>query len=111
MRSTKLPLIVYVLMLVSVATLVTGAAGAAVAWYSRRKTSDHLLVSHYTFQIWTFGLLLVLTLIVVFFLLRAPFIGFALMVFVIVWLCVRCCKGLVLLDREQEIPNPTTLLF
>ena len=111
MRSTKLPLIVYVLMLVSVATIVTGVAGAAVAWYSRRSTTDPLLVSHYTFQIWTFGLLLVLTLIGLFFWLRAPFIGIALTVFIVVWLCVRCCKGLILLDREQEVPSPPTLLF
>ncbi len=38
-------------------------------------------------------------------------IGFLILLFVLIWLIVRCIKGMQHLDRNEPVPNPTTWMF
>jgi uncharacterized membrane protein len=100
--------IVYILYLVSLVVGVTSIVGVILAYVNVGDAPEPLR-SHYRFQIRTFwiGVLyalvsLVLTLVVV------GAIGF---VFVVVWLVVRCVKGLRYLDRREPYPNAATWLW
>ncbi len=101
--------IVYVLYL---ATLLTGGVTALVGVvmaYVYQDDAPDWLKTHFRFQIRTFwlGLILgvvgaVLTLVVV---------GFAVFVFLAVWLVVRCVKGLRYVGRREAYPDPVGWWF
>lgn len=97
--------IIYILYLASLVLGVTSLVGVIMA-YVNVGDAPEPLKSHYRFQIRTFwiGLLygaigLVLTLVAV---------GVLVLVFVAVWLVVRCVKGLKALDRREGYPNVET---
>lgn len=96
---------VYILYLIAVLFTVTAIAGVVLAYVNRGDAPDWLR-SHYTFQVRTFwiGLLgtivgSVLTLILV---------GWLLLLFVLIWWLVRCAKGLKLLGTRSPVPDPET---
>jgi uncharacterized membrane protein len=97
--------IVYVLYLVSLAVGVTSLIGVVMA-YVNVGDAPGPLASHYRFQIRTFWIGILYSLVGLLLLLVA--VGALVLVFVAVWLIVRCVKGLKYLDRREPYPNVET---
>jgi uncharacterized membrane protein len=97
--------VVYVLYLASLISGVTSIVGVVVAYLYRGKGADWL-DSHFTFQIRTFWMLLLWT--VVGGLLTIVLIGYLVLLGAAVWLIVRCVKGLQTLGRGEAYPRPET---
>lgn len=100
--------LVYVLYLASLVVGVTALVGVVMA-YVHRGDAAPWLQTHYRYQIRTFwlGILFaalgaLLTLVVV---------GMAVLAFVMVWLVVRCVKGLQRVGRGEPMPDPGTWLW
>jgi uncharacterized membrane protein len=100
--------IVYVLYLVSLVFPVTVLVGIVMA-YVNVGDAPEPLKTHYRFQIRTFWLLLLYS--VVSGLLTLVVIGAVLFIFVAVWFVVRCVKGLQSLGRGEPYPNAATWLW
>lgn len=106
--NTTFPMIVYALYLANLAVPFTALVAVIMA-YINKSDENNFLQSHYQFQIRTFwiGLLYliiggILTLIL---------IGWFILLFYVVWLIIRCVKGLKYLNSQQPIPNPTSWMF
>ncbi|GAB4194963.1 MAG: membrane protein [Wenzhouxiangellaceae bacterium] len=100
--------LVYILYLVGIVFGVTGIIGVVIAYVNRSDAPDWLK-SHYDFQIRTFwigalylffGVLLALVLI-----------GYLILLFWVIWLCIRCVKGLKYIDQKQPYPDAHTWMF
>ncbi len=100
--------IVYILHLVSIFFGLTAIVGVVMA-YIYRGDAPPWLQAHYQYQIRTFWIGLLYLLIGS--ILTVVMIGYLIFVFWIVWLIVRCVKGLKLLDQRQAPDNPTGWLF
>jgi uncharacterized membrane protein len=101
-------LLVYVLMLASVIVPLTGVLGVIIA-YVYRDDVPPWLQSHFRLQIRTFWLsLLYVTLGL---LLLIALVGYAVLLFWLVWFLVRCIKGVRFLNLGQAYPNPEAWLF
>jgi len=104
----QLALAVYVLYLCGFFTAITALVGLIIA-YVQFNQADAMLQTHYRFQIRTFwiGLLYlavgVLTAIVI--------VGFFILLWWFVWTLVRCVKGLLALNENRPIQDPTSWLF
>lgn len=99
-----LPAIVYALMIAGVATGgVTCAIGVILAYVSR-KDAPEWLASHYEFQIRTFWLALLFSIVSA--LLTVVGIGVVLLVAVGLWVVVRGIVGLSNLLKNQPYPTP-----
>ncbi len=100
--------IVYILYLASLITGITGLIGVIMA-YVNKQGSDPWVRTHCQFQIRTFwiGLLIgMIGMITVFIL-----IGWLILLFDVIWLIVRCTKGMSYLGRREPVPNPRTWLW
>lgn len=100
--------IVYILYLVGIVVGVTGIIGVVMAYINRSDAPDWLK-THYQFQIRTFwigGLYLFLGA-----LLALLVVGYLIILFWLIWLIVRCIKGMKALDEKAPHPNPTGWLF
>ncbi len=100
--------IIYILYLVSLVVGVTSIVGVIMAYVYRGDAQDWLR-SHYRFQIRTFwiGLLYV----VIGMLLSAVLIGFLVLLFWLVWLILRCVKGMQQLERREPVTDVETWLW
>lgn len=106
--SPTLANIIYILYLVGLAVGITQIVGVVMAYISRGESSGWL-TSHYTFQIRTFWIGLLMALIAI--PLTFVFVGFALIVFYYVWLIIRCVKGMQYLSKQEEHPDPESWMF
>jgi len=106
--NTGMPTVVYVLYLVSLINGITALIGLILAYVSRGEAPEWL-TGHYTFQIRTFWIGLLLSVIAG--LLTLVFIGFVLMPLVAIWFIVRCVRGLIWLNRGEAVPNPESWLL
>ncbi len=100
--------IVYILYLVGIMVGVTGIIGVVMAYVNKSDAPDWLK-SHYQFQIRTFwigALYLVLGS-----LLSVVIVGWLVLLFWLVWLVVRCVKGMKSLDAREAHPDPTGWMF
>lgn len=99
---------VYILYLVGIVFGITGIIGVVMA-YINRSDAPEWLRSHYQFQIRTFwiGALYMLIGVILAFVL----IGYLVLLFWVVWLIVRCVKGMKSLDQKEAHPNPTGWMF
>jgi len=101
-------LTVYILYLISLVVGITGIVGLVMAYVNQADSPDWLK-THFRFQIRTFwiGLLYmtigVLTVLIV--------IGVFIWLFTVVWLIVRCVKGMQALSRGEPPPNVTTWMW
>ncbi|MGM0542138.1 MAG: DUF4870 family protein [Pseudomonadota bacterium] len=106
--STTIPIIIYALYLLNF-IIPFGALIGLIMAYVNQGDEDNFLQSHYQFQIRTFWIgLLYLTIGI---LLTAIAIGWLVILFYIVWLIIRCAKGLKYLGKKQPLPNPTSWMF
>ena len=107
--STGSAKIIYILYLVGLFIGITSLIGVIMAYMNKDDGTPEWLRSHYQFQIRTFwiGLLYV----IVGSLLSSIVIGFIILIFWIIWLVIRCVKGLRLLTEKQAIPAPTSWWF
>lgn len=96
--------LIYILYLVSFIAGVTAIIGVVMA-YVNKDDAEEWLQSHYQFLIHTFWKALVMALISG--VLMLVFIGFITIVLVMLWIIVRCVKGLKYVDQRQAHPYPT----
>jgi Predicted membrane protein len=100
--------VVYILYLVGIIFGLTGIIGVVMAYINKREAPDWLQ-THYQFQIRTFwiGLLYVLIGMVS----SVILIGYLVLLFWVVWLVIRCVKGMKSLDQKEAHPDPAGWLF
>jgi uncharacterized membrane protein len=98
--------LVYGLYLVSVLVGLTMLVGLVMAYINRSQVAGSWAESHYTYQIRTFwiGLLYSLISVVLMFVL----IGFLLIFAVLIWVFARCIRGLQWAGAGQPVPKPKT---
>jgi uncharacterized membrane protein len=100
--------LVYILYLVTLITGVTGLIGVIIA-YLNMSQAPEWVQSHYRFQIRTFWIGLLFSLIGA--LTTWILIGFLILLMVLVWWIVRCVKGMQYVGKQQPYPNPATWMF
>lgn len=100
--------IIYILYLVSLVLPLTGLVGVVMA-YSYQSDADETLRSHFTYLIRTFwiGALYIFIGLILF----VFIIGYLVWLFTVIWLIVRCVKGIKQLDANQPIANPKSWMF
>lgn len=100
--------VVYILYLAGIIFGLTGIIGVVMAYINKREAPDWLQ-THYQFQIRTFwiGLLYVLIGMI----LSIILIGYLVLLFWVVWLVIRCVKGMKSLDQKEAHPDPAGWLF
>lgn len=100
--------LVYILYFVSLAVGVTAIAGVIVA-YLKRGEASAAAASHYTFQIRTFWIGLLFSLVSV---ITMPIgIGFLLGFATVVWFLIRSIKGFMLTLDSKPVAEPETWLW
>jgi len=95
--------IIYVLYLASLLVGVTALVGVVMAYVYQGEAPDWLK-THYRFQIRTFWLGLLFGFVGV--VLSVILVGYLVLVFLAVWLVVRCVKGLKFASRREAYPDP-----
>ncbi|XQW85654.1 DUF4870 family protein [Thalassotalea piscium] len=100
--------IVYILYMVGVVFGITGIVGVVMAYINKNDAPDWLQ-SHYQFQIRTFWIGALY--IVIGSILSVILIGWLVLLFWVIWLIVRCVKGMKSLDAKMPHPNPTGWMF
>lgn len=100
--------IIYILYLVGIAVGITAIVGLVMA-YINRDTAPEWLKSHYQFQIRTFWISLLYGFVSI--LLCFILIGFALLFVLMLWLIIRCVKGLKAIEQRAPIADPMSWGF
>ncbi|MEO0328735.1 MAG: DUF4870 domain-containing protein [Pseudomonadota bacterium] len=100
--------LIYVLYLLGFIVPVIAIVGLVFAYMSRGK-ADNATESHYTFQIRTFWIALIASVIAG--ILIFVGIGLLLIFAVYIWALVRCVKGIINSSRHDPITDPNTYLF
>jgi len=100
--------IVYILYLASIFIGITSIIGVIMA-YIYKSDSPKWLMTHFQFQIRTFWIGCLFILIGT--ILSYVIVGYLVILFWIIWLIIRCVKGLKYLDNKLEYPDPTVWLF
>jgi uncharacterized membrane protein len=101
-------MLVYVLLLASILLWVTGLVGVIIA-YVYKDEAPEWLQSHYRWQIRTFWISVLY--VTVGMLLLVFLVGYAVLLFWLVWFLVRCIKGIRYLNRGQAYPQPESWLL
>ena len=96
-------LVIYILYLVGFVIGITAIVGIVMAYLNRGKAGG-FVESHYTWQIRTFWIAILASLVSA--LLLIVGIGFLLMFVVGVWVVVRVVKGVMTLQKNEPIANP-----
>lgn len=105
---TSLALIVYILYFVAYFSGITAIVGVIIA-HVKSGGGDPVLESHYQFQIRTFWISVLY--IAVGSILIFVLIGFLVLLWWFVWSLIRNIKGVLLLNENRPIVNPTSWLF
>ena len=100
--------IIYILYLVGIVMPILTVIGLVMAYVNRESTDDWLN-SHYQFQIRTFWLGLLFSIISG--LLTIILIGYFFLLVTALWFIIRCVKGLKYLDNQQGHPNAVTWMI
>ena len=99
---------IYILYLIGILIGLTALIGVVMA-YIYRKDAPEWLHSHYQFQIRTFWIGFLY--LVIGSLTTAFIVGFLILLFWLVWVIVRCVKGMKALDRGEALADPTSWMF
>jgi uncharacterized membrane protein len=105
---TSVSLVVYVLYFVGYFTGITWIIGVIIA-HIQVGSADPLLQSHYRFQIRTFWIGLLYS--VIGYLLIFVLIGFAVLLWAFIWSLVRNIKGVLALNERRPIGDPASWMF
>jgi len=100
--------VIYILLIVGTIIGITGIIGLIMA-YVMKDGSQHWLQTHYRFQIRTYWIGLLYTIIGV--ITININIGYLVLIFAFVWMIVRCTKGLKQLEERQPVKNLESWLF
>jgi uncharacterized membrane protein len=100
--------IIYILYLVGIVFGLTAIVGVIMA-YVNKTDAPEWLATHYQFQIRTFWIGLLY--LVIGATLAAVFIGYLIILFWVVWLIIRCIKGIKFLDMQKSYPDPAGWMF
>ncbi len=100
--------LVYILYLLSLVIGFTSIVGVIFAYLNKGK-GPSWADSHYTYQIRTFWIGLLFGIASA--LLTIVLIGFLLILALLVWMIIRCVKGLQLAGRGEPVPDPQTWTF
>jgi uncharacterized membrane protein len=105
---SSMALIVYILYIAAYFVGITAIVGVIIA-HVQKGTGDALLDSHYDFQIRTFwvGLLYLIVGGILMFVL----VGFLIWAWWFIWSLIRNIKGILALNENRPIANPTSWLF
>jgi uncharacterized membrane protein len=106
--NTSMALIIYVLYIVAYFVGITAIVGVIMA-HVQKGSGDALLDSHYDFQIRTFWIGVLY--LIVGFVLMFVLIGFLVWAWWFVWSLIRNIKGILALNENRPIANPTSWLF
>ena len=106
--ATDTATVIYILYLAGLLFPITLLIGVILA-YIERGEDGSWMQSHYRFQIRTFWIGLLMT--VVGGVLALVLVGWLLLLFWLVWLVVRCVKGMKYLNRREPVPDPATWGF
>lgn len=99
---------VYVLLLIGAIVGLLGVIAVVLASIFK-KSAPEWLCSHYRFQIRTFWIgtaMMIVGLMTLYFM-----VGYLVLLFCVVWVAMRCVKGMRLLAKSEAHPNPTEWLF
>lgn len=104
--------VVYILYLVGIVIGITGIIGLIMAYVNRADAPDWLK-THYQLQIRTFWIGSIFGLICfwLFNMNSNQFLGIPVLLFWLVWLILRCTKGMKFLGKKEAYPNPESWLF
>lgn len=97
--------LVYILYLVGLLLGVTTIVGVIMAYVERGK-APAWVQSHYTFQIRTFWISLLVSIVAI--VTMIILIGYLIALAWLIWFILRCVKGMGALDKGEAHPNPTT---
>ena len=97
--------VVYILYLIAIVVGLTAIAGVVMA-YIYRGDAPEWVRTHYRFQIRTFWIGLLISLVGT--LLTWIGVGFLILAALLVWWIVRCVKGMKALGERRPIENPAT---
>jgi uncharacterized membrane protein len=106
--NTSTAKLVYILYLAGLIFGITGVIGVVLA-YVNKSDAPEWLQSHYRFQIRTFWMGLVY--MIVGGILLLVLVGWLVYLFWIIWLIVRCVKGLKFLEQQQPVQNEDSWMF
>jgi uncharacterized membrane protein len=101
--------LVYILYLASIIVGITVFVGVILAYINRGQAAGTWAESHYTYQIRTFWIGILYSLISV--ALMVVLIGFLLIVVVFIWFVVRCVRGLQWSSAGQPVANPKSWMI
>lgn len=100
--------LIYILYLAGLITGITALIGVVMAYIYRADAPDWVR-SHYDFQIRTFWIAVLMS--VVGMVLSVVVVGFLLLLFELVWLIARCVKGMQVIGRGEAHPDPESWMF
>ena len=107
--NSQLALVVYILYLVSYAVSgITAVVGVIIA-HIQVNEADPIQATHYQFQIRTFWIGLMY--MVIGCILAFVLVGFLVLLWWFIWTLVRNIKGLLALNENRPIANPTSWMF
>lgn len=100
--------VAYLLMLVGTITGIAAIIGVIIAYLVRSDVRGTYLETHCTFIIHSFWYAIVLAIIGG--ALTVVFVGFLVLLFLLIWFIVRCIRGILQLGKGEAIDNPTGLM-
>jgi uncharacterized membrane protein len=106
--NTQLAFAVYILYFIAYFTGITALVGVIIA-HVQNGGPDPMLNSHYRFQIRTFWIGVLY--LVIGAILSLVVVGFLILLWWFVWSLVRNVKGLLALNENRPIPDPTSWMF
>jgi uncharacterized membrane protein len=100
--------VIYILYLVGIVVGITSLVGVIMA-YVKRAEAPQWVRSHYRFQSRTFWIGLLYS--VVGLLTSVVIVGWFILLFVLVWLVMRCIKGMGWAEKGEPVQNVETWMF
>ena len=100
--------LVYILYLLSLIFGITSIIGVIMAYINKSDEPDWVH-SHYRFQIRTFWISLLFGVIGI--VTTVVFIGWLVLLFLLLWWIIRCVKGMKYLSQGREHPDPASWMF
>ncbi len=107
-ESNKMPMIVYILYLAGILFPLLSIIGVIMAYVNRGNASE-IEQSHYTWQIRTFWISFLASIISA--LLTIILIGWLLLFGLLIWWIVRCIQGLNLFNKGEGVEKVNSWLF